>query len=89
MKFATSIPEEVPSAIGNGGARRPKGKTDSCDEALGKPKKSGEQVVDAVQNSGAAGRAIDLQVFTFGDEGGGGSDPHKRSHAVWGRSEKG
>ena len=87
-KLKTSIPLEIPSVDGNAGARRPKGKTDSCDEALGKPKKSGEQVVAAVEIPGAARKAIDTQVFTFGDEGGGGSDPHKRSRAVWGVDEK-
>ena len=48
-----------------------------------------EKVVDAKNADGLVRKAIDTQVFTKGDEGGGGSDHHKLATNSWGVSESG
>lgn len=90
MSIKTTIPKEVKSAPASSGARQPKGKTSECDSVIldakvlkAKP----ETVRPAVEIPGAARAAIDTQVFTKGDEGGGGSDHHKRATNSWGVTE--
>ena len=88
-KFKTSIPAGPGKSTPESGARYSAGKSAAPDAVLrtGKlPKPSAVTEAQAVQ--GAARRAIDVQVQTGNDKGGGGSDPHKRSRAVWGVDEK-
>ena len=74
-KFATTVPQEVETGVtAIGEARRSAGKTNSCDEALGKPNSYPAQTeFEAKEDVGSARRCIDTQVGTPPD-----SNPKKR-----------
>jgi hypothetical protein len=93
MRYQTSIPAEWPEeSKPSGGARQPAGKHSECDSTITDAKvlkAAPEKVVEAKNADGLVRKAIDTQVFTKGDEGGGGSDHHKRATNSWGVSEPG
>jgi hypothetical protein len=73
----------------NAGAHQPKHKTSECESVITDAKvlkTTPEVVKDAVEVPGLVRKAIDTQVQTAGDEGGGGSNPKHRDSNSCGAS---